>query len=571
MAFDGLSLRAISCELKELIGYKIDKVFEPTKNDIVLGLYGERTKYALSICIDSKFYRINITTHPKPNPINSLNFCMLLRKHIIGYKISNIITYGLERLIMLKLEPFDPFDEDIKFLIIELMGKHSNIILTNKDKVIIDSIRHTNTSNNSYRNIFPRETYIFPKTDKDDLESISSFKEFYEIIKPELENTTISKAISNKFTGISSSQIDFLMQKLDVCIISEESLSKIYTMLKAIIKEADNCNLTFEQINEKDYGLTIDNSSFDKSPSQLKCNNFIDDFYYESETNSDFTSYRNNVLKLILNILKKYDKRLLNINNKLNDCDNMNTYKLYGELLTANLYKYNSEHLEHVEVLNYNTGENINIPLDKKFTVNENTKRYYKKYNKLKNALSIVQIQKEETEQELNYLESIVFELENANTIEEIHSIYEEISENVIFKSNVKHSNNKINKKKNKGKKNHTSYAPLQYEFDGYIVLVGRNNKENDWLTTKYASPTDIWFHTKDIHGSHVILKTAGNTNIEEAVLIECAKLAAIHSKGKNSSNVPVDYTQVKFVKKPNGSKPGMVIYTHNKTLYVNP
>ena len=566
MAFDGLTLRAISCELKSLIGYKIDKVFEPTKNDIVLGLYGEKNKFALSICIDSQFYRINITTHPKPNPLNSLNFSMLLRKHIIGYKIKDIKTFGLERLLMFELEPFDPFDENVKFLFVELMGKHSNIILTDNNKIIIDSIRHTKVSNNSYRNVFPKEQYILPKSNKLNIENISNFDKFYEAIRPELELNSLSKAISNKFTGISVNHINFFMQKLDINGITKPEIEKLFLMIKNIIKEADNCNLTFEPINNRDYGLIV--SSNTTSP--FTCNFFIDDLYYENESNSNFTSLRNNVLKLILNVLKKYSKRLLNINEKLNDCDNMDTYKLYGELLTANLYKFNNEHLDSLEVLNYNNNENIIIPLDKKYTVNENTKKYYKKYNKLKNALTIVQEQKEETEQELEYIESIVYELENAKTIEEVYTIYEEISENVIFKTKI--NNHKKQQKNNKVKKNlSTTFNPLKFEIKGYTVFVGRNNKENDWLTTKYASPTDLWFHTKDIHGSHVILKTEGNKIIDEIVLLECAKLAAKHSKGKNSSNVPVDYTQVKFVKKPNGSKPGMVIYTHNKTLYVDP
>lgn len=566
MAFDGLTLKAIACELKSLIGYKIDKVFEPTKNDIVLGLYGEKSKYALSICIDSKFYRINLTTHPKPNPTTSLNFSMLLRKYIIGYKIKDVVTFGLERLLMLELEPFDPYDNSIKYLIIELMGKHSNIILTDENKVIIDSIRHTNTSNNSYRNIFPREQYILPKSDKLEIESIKNFNEYYKIIQKDLEITTVEKAIANNFTGISVNHIKYFMQVLNITSTSKSDIEKLYNHIKSILAEADNCNLSFEQIDEKDYGLAI----LEDTSTPFACNFFIDDFYYKNETNSDFISYRNNVLKLILNVLKKYNKRLLNINDKLSDCDNMDTYRLYGELLTANLYKFNNEHLNSVELLNYNTGENINIQLDKKFTVNENTKRYYKKYNKLKNALEIVQKQKAETEQELDYLETIVYELENATTIEEVHTIYEEISENVIFKNNTKTAK-KQQKKKNNKRKNNTVFSPLSFEIDGYTVLVGRNNKENDWLTTKYASPTDLWFHTKDIHGSHVVLKTEGNKSIEETVLYECAKLAAQHSKGKNSSNVPVDYTQVKFVKKPNGAKPGMVIYTHNKTLYVNP
>lgn len=566
MAFDGLTLRAIACELKSLIGYKIDKVFEPTKNDIVLGLYGEKNKFALNICIDSKFYRVNLTTHPKPNPTKSLNFSMLLRKHIIGYKIKDIITYGLERILMFELEPFDPYDNNTKYLIVELMGKHSNIILTDKDRIIIDSIRHTNTSNNSYRNIFPREQYILPKSDKHEIENIKDFNEFYDVIKDTIETTSLEKAIANKFTGISVNHIQFFIESLNISSSSKLDAEKLYNHIKNILAEADNCNLSFEQIGEKDYGLVLSNDT----STPFACNFFIDDYYYKNETSSTFISYRNNVLKLILNVLKKYNKRLLNINDKLNDCDNMDTYKLYGELLTANLYKFNSEHLEKIEVLNYNTNQNIIIPLDKKYTINENMKRYYKKYNKLKSALEIVQKQKQETEQELEYLETIVYELENATTIEEIDAIYEEISENVIFKNNSKITK-KQPKKKTIKKKGATTFSPLSFDIDGYTVLVGRNNKENDWLTLKHASPTDFWFHTKDIHGSHVILKTEGNLKIEEAVLYECAKLAAKHSKGKNSSNVPVDFCQVKFVKKPNGAKPGMVIYTHNKTLYVNP
>ena len=564
MAFDGLTLRAITCELKGLIGYKIDKIFEPTKNDIVLGLYGEQTKYALSICIDSKFYRINLTTHPKPNPTISLNFCMLLRKHIVGYKIKDIITFGLERLVIFELEPFDQNKKNIKYLIIELMGKHSNIILTDCNKVIIDSIRHTNISNNSYRNIFPREKFILPKTDKLDFESILSFEDFYQIVSKDLVESSIEKVMADKFTGISIAHISFFMKKLNIKKTSKFEVERLYSYIKELLNEANNCNLSFEQIHEKDYGLV----KCDDASTLFACNFFIDDFYSENEEKSYFINYRNNLLKLILNVLNKYNKRLININNKLNDCDNMDTYKLYGELLTANLYKFNNEHLENAQVLNYYSGEKIVIPLDKKLDVNGNTKRYYKKYNKLKNALDIVKKQKVETEQELQYIESIIYELESATTVEEVNIIYNEIRENEIFKTN---SNKKRNHKKNdKKKKSISSFAPWSFNIKGYTVLVGRNNKENDWLTLKYAASTDLWFHTKDIHGSHVILRTNGNSNIDEEVLYECAKLAANHSKGKGSSNVPVDYAQVKFVKKPNGAKPGMVIYTHNKTLYVN-
>ena len=208
-----------------------------------------------------------------------------------------------------------------------------------------------------------------------------------------------------------------------------------------------------------------------------------------------------------------------------------------------------------------------------------NAKRYFKKYHKLKNTLEIVSVQKKETLQELDYIESIVYELENCSTIQEVSSIFEEISENVIFKersnSFIKSKSNKKIKKSKLTKNKEVSFNPIKYQFDGYTIFVGRNNKENDYLTLKFAGKTDIWFHTKDIHGSHVILKIPTNSTTpsmpSNEILIKCAQIAAFHSKASNSSNVPVDYCYVKYVKKPSGSKPGMVIYTNYQTLNVQP
>lgn len=241
-------------------------------------------------------------------------------------------------------------------------------------------------------------------------------------------------------------------------------------------------------------------------------------------------------------------------------------YKLYGELITANLYKFSKDYnSDKVELENYYDNNVIlTIPLDSTISIANNAKKYFKKYNKLKNALEIVTLQKKETEEELQYIESIIYELEYTKDIQEVNEIYNEISENPIFKDYIQ-SNNKTNTKKEAN-----ISTPREYHIDGFTVLVGKNNKQNDYLTTKLASPNDIWFHTKDIHGSHVILKNPSE-NISHDTLIKCAKLAAYYSKGRLSSNVPVDYCFVKYVKKPNGSKPGMVIYANNKTLNVTP
>lgn len=346
--------------------------------------------------------------------------------------------------------------------------------------------------------------------------------------------------------------------------MNNNDLKQAYKKIYKIINELEN--LEFELIykdNEiSDYAIKIADNHKDK----FSLNYFIDDFYFKKETVESFKNYRNTLSRMIFEVQKKYNKRLENINLKLKECDEMDKYRLYGELITANLYRL-SNHSESVEVENYYNNNNIiSIPMDIRYSPNINAKRYFKKYSKLKNAFEIVNKQKTETEKELNYIESIIYELESSETIDDIQYIFEEISENVVFKERLK---KKENKKKVSKKKIKQNFAPIEYEIEGFKIYVGRNNKENDWLTTSFANKKDIWFHTKDIQGSHVILRA--DKTISEEVLIKCAEIAARHSKAKDSSNVPVDYCQVQYVKKPNGAKPGMVIFTNNKTLNVNP
>jgi len=231
--------------------------------------------------------------------------------------------------------------------------------------------------------------------------------------------------------------------------------------------------------------------------------------------------------------------------------------------------------LKQITVENYyENNEKITIPLDERFTPSVNAKRFFKKYHKLKNTLEIVTIQKEETLKELNYIESIVYELENCSTLDEVSEIFEEISENVIFREktdNYKKKKNSKVKKSSLTKNKNVSFNPIKYNIDGYTLLVGRNNKENDYLTLKYAKKTDIWLHTRDIHGSHAILQLTSDKMPNDNILIKCAEITAYHSKARLSSNVPVDICEVKYVKKPSGAKPGMVVYTNQKTLYVDP
>ena len=586
MAFDGIVTKSITKELKNIIGYKIDKVYEPDKNTVTLGLYGKSSNLMLLMCISSNNCRISLTSHPQKNPSTAPNFCMLLRKYLIGLKIKNIYTIDLERIVFIDLENNENPNKPIcRKLIIELMGKHSNIILTDSNNIIIDSMRHTSTLENSNRDIYPTARYIFPESTKYSFLELNTFDDFYNAIEPKLieyiaenslnienlnvSNFMIDKIIFNTFNGISLSFIQNILKELNIKEISKNNLELIYNKINEILSISSLDIFLTE--NKKDFYLYTSNIV---DENQFNLNYKIDDFYFEKETSELFKNYRNSILHLILATLKKYEKRLENIDNKLSECNNMDKFRLYGELITSNLYRIPNRNVNSIEVENYyDNNSPITIPLDQKYLPSYNAKRYFKKYNKLKNALAIVNVQKDETIRDIDYIESVIYELDNAKSIDDLEAIYDEISENSLFsdKLKVKSSSKKASNKKAKPmtKNKLTSFNPLKYVIDGYTVLVGRNNKENDYLTCKFANKNDIWFHTKDIHGSHVILKTNPNEIVPDDVLFEVAKLAAKHSKAKNSSHVPVDFCKVSFVKKPSGSKPGFVIYSNNKTLYV--
>jgi predicted ribosome quality control (RQC) complex YloA/Tae2 family protein len=564
MAFDGIVARQVVTELNNcLLGGKICKVYQPGKNELLLDIYANSKHYTLLINIDSNCCRMHLTTYQKPNPFNAPNFCMLLRKYLIGMKIKNFTTYDLERIITIELEGYDELNDlTTKELVIELMGKHSNVILLNNSSNIIDSMRHIESTSTSTRDIMPARKYVMPQTTKQSFLNLQNFEEFYNILS---NKNDITSSICNNFTGISKSLILYLLQinNIDNASVSKNDYMTIYNALKLLVNSSNLECVKFENQNKGDYVVISS-----PTPLQTQVNFFLDDFYHNKEIVSEFTGYRNNVLKLILNELKKYTKRLSNINQKLEECNNKDTFRIYGELITANLYQINSnQNADHIVLTNYYDNNNeLSIPLDKSVCISENAKRYFKKYTKLKKAFEIVTTQKEETKAEIDYIESVVYELECAKTVHDIDTIYTEFSEEFLGK-NISSTNKKKKQVKNKTEE---TFSPITFNIDGYTVLVGRNNKQNDFLTLKYAHSNDLWFHTKDIHGSHVVLKT-NKEEIAQETINKCASLCAFYSKAKNSSNVPVDYTFIRYVKKASGAKPGMVIYTNFQTVNVQP
>lgn len=562
MAFDGIITKSIIEEIKPaLIGAKINKIFEPTKNDIILGVYNKGKNYALLLSANPESCRICLTTYSRLNPQVAPNFCMLLRKYLIGSKIIDISNMDLERTIQIKFEAYNELNDLVtRKLFIEIMSRQSNIVLTNENNIIIDTLKHVESGN---RELLPAHEFTFAPITKKSFLKLSCFEEFTKILSTSNE-IALSRKIPSLFIGFSKTFILHALLALNISDTeySSSNLEKLYNYIKNILNNLGTSNISC--INyENDYTL-----AFERNNEPFNINFFVDDFYFNKEQTSNFTNSRNTLLRVISGVLKKEYKKLENINSKLKECANLDIYKLYGELLTANLYKFkNSPNIDKIEIQNYYDNNNlITIPLDKSVSVHKNIDKYFKKYNKLKNALSIVSEQKQETEKELDYIESIIFSIENVKNLLDINEIYEEISENIITKKEV----SKKIKQQPKQKKNKEKEITLfSTEIDGYTVYIGKNNIQNDYLSLKFADKNDYWFHTQKIHGSHIILRTNGNTEIPNEILTKCAILAKENSRANNSSNVPVDFCLARCVKKASGAKPGMVIYTNYKTIYV--
>ncbi len=558
MAFDGFVCKSVVCELNTcLIGGKIEKVYSPTENEILLGIYSNGLKYALNINISSNNYRVGITTTTKANPLTPSNFCMVLRKYILNNRISKIYSLSLDRIVIIELESFNEGVIETKKMIIELMGKHSNVILVDDKDVIINSMRHFSIINNANRDIFPKCQYVYPTTSKVDISTITfgEFKNYFD------GKDNILQTLTETFTGFSKTFAESCINRSGISSNpSNDNLSKLYEYISSILLKMDTLEINCIEVNN-DYCIGIKNKS-----SALDINFFLDDYYSKKENDETFKEFQNSLLSVILKAIKKNETKLKNIEEKLEECANMEKYKLYGELITANLYQLKDSHSDSINVLNYYDNTNIDIPLDKAISVNDNAKVYFKKYNKLKASLDIINKQKAELESNVDYLEGVIYHIQEAKNIEDLNEIYLELSENVLNSKN-KRSSKQVSKKQ---KSNDNLSNPIKLVIDGFTVYVGKNNLQNEYITHKLAANTDYWFHIKGMHGSHVILKAEGKTPSLETIN-KCASIAAYYSKAKYSSNEPVDYTLVKNVKKLPQSKPGLVKYTNYKTVNVEP
>lgn len=574
MAFDGIAVHAITKELNnKLAGGKLEKVYQPENDELVFHIHSKEGNFKLYLSCNSGSARINLMTESIKNPPTPMNFCMLLRKHIQGGRIKNITQKDCERIVEIPFETVNELGFYVnKKLIVEIMGKHSNIILVDMESnKIIDSIKRISIDVNRIRQILPGKIYEYPPSqDKIPFDKIT-IQEIERICL--CTPNKLPKALLNGIQGISPIIAEQLTDGLEISSEipynieeAKQSAQIVYKNLCNILHILDKENQTPKvYINQNGSPVDFHAIPLLALEGVYDVKEFIEiskaiEFFYSHRTSSNRIKQKSSDLeKAIKNNLDKLYLKKQRLSEDLLKAENSEKYRLFGELLTANIHEFKTGD-SNVTVLNYYDGTEITIPLNKKNSPSKNAQNYFKKYGKSKTAIKEKAIQLKENDIDIDYLESISVFIGNAKSVEEVEEIRTELVEAGYLR-----------KRKVYGKPSKSKPAPYPYTTsDGFRLLVGRNNKENDHLTFKMASSKDIWFHTKDIPGSHVIVFTEGK-ELTETAIFEAAAVAAHHSKGKNSENVPVDYVQVKYVKKPAGAKPGMVIFTNNRTVYVNP
>ncbi len=577
MSYDGIVTKSVVAELQNsLISGRIDKVYQQEKDEILIHIHNKGTNYKLVISSSSNNPRLYLTEYTKSNPPEPPMFCMLLRKHLIGGTILNIEQFSLDRIVFIDVSSKDELGHPSKKrLIIEIMGKHSNIVLVDHNTYkVIDSVKRVHGDMSRVRQILPGITYEYPPHE-DKINPINSTNEdFYK--KMELANKNLacfkffyfnylglSPLISREICFDANIDIDRTIGSLSSTEI--EALRKSFFDLMArvsnnefkpnyILSNNGNEIIAFHVIGINQYGDK--KRYYSDSISEI-----LDKYYHRKDISDRIVQKSQSIRKTIQVKLDRTINKLAKQKEELLESQDREKYKVYADLLSANLYRI-PKGVESIELENFYdvNMEKIMIPLDIKRSPAANAQRYYKKYSKLKNAQILLQEQIPETEKEILYLENVLFSIDNSTEVEELDEIKEELIKEGYIKGNLK-----------KKKKQQNISRPHHYiSSDGYNIYVGKNNRQNDYLTLKFSKKNDIWLHVQKMPGSHVIIESTGE-DIPDATLEEAATLAAYYSNGKNSNKVPIDYTERKNVKKPNNAKAGMVIYENFKTIFVNP
>lgn len=585
MPFDGIVAKSIVDELTEkLSSGRVEKVLQPEADEIVLLVRAWNKNHRLVLSASPNYPRIHITEAVKENPAAPPVFCMLLRKHLTGGRILSFEFNDYERIIGLVIEAVNELgDISEKKLVIEIMGRYSNIILLNSESKIIDSIKHIDADVSSVREVMPARPYLLPpaqdKLSPSALDAAELMKEL------DASNQTVDKFLLEHIKGFSPllcREVCFragIESRTGAASLAPESRDALKTALESVIYEILQgkyapCVIYEDEQHQKPLDFhCLGIRQYKHTTSIDSISQVLDTFYASRDSAERLKQKKSDLYKVLNTTISRCAKKLSIQQETLRDVADREKLKLYGELITANIHAI-EQNTKSVSLLNYYSesgDEYINIPLNPNLPPQQNAQRYFKKYAKAKSTYMYTNRQLEDTRKELEYLESVLQLLDNCSALREMDEVRQELAEQGYMTLKKKRISKRNTSKKSTSGKQQKMTDPLHFRSsDDFDIYVGKNNRQNDYLTLKFAQSNDIWLHTKNIPGSHVIIKRNGR-EIPDKTLEEAAMLAVWHSKAKMSTNIQVDYTTVKNVNKPSGAKPGMVIYVNYNTAVVTP
>ena len=561
MPFDSLTMTAVRNELSQsLIDARLEKIYMPASNLLVFNFHSKNGRQKLLIALDN-YARIHLTEQNFENPLTAPAFCMHLRKYLNGAKLIGIHQPKYERILELEFNVLNELRDMVSFKVIaEIMGKYSNVLAVNEKGIITQCVKHiypdiTSSETIVKRALLPNLIYTYPETEGKI--TIDDREEFFNRLR-KYNGGALDKYIMSFIKGVAPSTVSELTA--DIGQELNPFLNEIiYNRFFEYAQKVNNGTITpvvlFVDGEPSDYYL------FPIKDNQNELRNFDSinqaiDFCMSKKTNiSAFKVKYNELFHILKGLMSKAEKKRISAENKLRESAKADQYRLYGELILSNLHNINTRS-DKIELYNYYDNTNITVPLDIKITPQANAQKYYKKYNKLKKTAEFVTGQINEQNELIDYIETIQESLRQCEKVEELEEIAAEMKQNGMIKDNSK---NKVQK----------TSKPREYIIDGFTIRTGRNNVQNDRLV-RASRPDDIWFHTKDIHSSHTVISTE-KKSIPQNVLVIAAEITAYYSKAHLSQNVPVDYTLIKYVKKPSKSSLGRVIYTDQHTLFVTP
>lgn len=552
MAFDGNFTHALITEIAPLLRGKINRIQQMDKSSLILKIRSGGKNHQLLISAHPMYARFHLTQRKYDFPFDPPMFLRVARKHLEGGIINDIKQVGNDRKVHIHITSRNEIgDTTERILILEIMGKHSNIIIADENYKIIEGIKHL-TPNNNARTIMPGFQYEAPPTERKlnpRTEELDELPKFIDFNKGKV-NRQILTAVEG-FSPLFINEVQYHAHHF--------TIDNIVSSIRETMTRAETIKPVLYQ-GDKDIFYFTELAHLDTVPiSYSTLSDLLDDYFHNRYQMSIIRQKANDYLQVIEREHDKVERKIVKLKAEMSESEEKELYQKYGELITAYMHQI-KQYDTSAQVFDYYTNEEISIPLEEQLTPSENAQRYYRLYNKLKNREESASVQLKKAEEDLDYYNNLLHQMETITTEDEVEQIREELMEEGIIKF-----------KSNKGKKKKPKIELHQFTTGrGLNILVGKNNKQNDYLTTRKAQNNHLWFHTKDIPGSHVVI-THGPGEINDEDIIEAAEIAAYYSKAGHSESVPVDYTEIKHVHKVSGAKPGFVTYTDQKTVYVTP